>query len=85
MNMYQYDFECFTGDCECLSHNGFLTRRGYEAATQRGVDKAEASRYLDRVSSVSAFETETERMIFNDGVIDEQFERFASSSERAGS
>ncbi len=34
--------------CGCLSHNGFLTRRGYEVAAE-----ADGS-YLDKVGSVSA-------------------------------
>ncbi len=47
----------FFGACGCLSHNGFLTRRGYERVNRtntEGVDKTEESRYLDRVGSVSA-------------------------------
>jgi len=39
--------------CSCHSHGGFLTRRGYEIARSRGVDKTEAIVYIDRVSSVS--------------------------------
>ena len=36
-------------NCCCTSHNGFLTRRGYE-----GVDKQEQKSYLDNQGSVSA-------------------------------
>ena len=39
---------CIEQRCNCHSHNGFLTRRGYELAA--GAD----SSYLDKVGSVSA-------------------------------
>jgi len=37
-------------DCECTSHNGFLTRKGYELTGDRKVDS------LTTMGSVSAFE-----------------------------
>jgi len=48
--------------CGCVSHNGFLTGRGYALAAQRslersGLDATEALRYLDSVGSVSADES----------------------------
>ena len=43
--------------CKCHSHNGFLTRRGYEdAQLYLGVDKGRACRYLDKVASVSGLD-----------------------------
>ncbi len=39
---------CFPPACRCVSHNGFLTRRGYELAAEAD------GLYLDKVSSVSA-------------------------------
>jgi len=57
-------------ECECLSHNGFLTTRGYAALAklrseevngpqlemfaQRGVDTGENIVHLDRVRTVRA-------------------------------
>jgi len=66
------------GVCSCFSHNGFLTRRGYEMVSSHGVDKAEAIRYLDGKVSVSGLRRDETTMIFDDGVINEQFERFSS-------
>ena len=40
--------------CRCLSHNGFLTRRGYEAVRPTlWVDKTEVKLYFDTRVSVS--------------------------------
>ena len=68
--------------CGCTSHNGFLTKRGYEFA-QRSDDSLElagrvATRYLDKVRSVSA---STESLLhWDDDVIDEQYRRFHNGS-----
>ncbi len=66
--------------CGCSSHNGFLTRRGYELARGQGVDKAEASRYLDKVGSVSALVEVEEFHVFDEQLIDQQYRRFLSAS-----
>ena len=70
-------------DCGCFSHGGFLTSRGLREVAQRelefdGVDAMESSSYLDRVGSVSA--SEPMEIIFDDGVLDQQYRRFLSGS-----
>ncbi len=57
------------GDCDCLAHNGFLTRKGYER-----VDRAAQSWYLDKVVSVSALPPES--YFAGDEFIDEQYRRY---------
>ena len=61
--------------CGCLSHNGFLTRRGYEAVTASGVDVAEAIGSLDKVGSVSEMDLDAD-IVFDDQLLEEQHRRF---------
>ena len=58
------------GACLCHAHNGFLTRKGYEA-----VAEAEQALYLDKVGSVSAMD-EDEGAIWDDELLDSQHRRF---------
>ena len=75
--------------CSCHSHNGFLlgsTGRG-EAAQQtslEGLAPRGELEYLDKVDSVSGPRRDETHMIWNEGVINEQVERFASSSSGEG-
>ncbi len=71
---------CASGRCGCHSHNGFLTRRGYERMSHPAVDKAEAFPYLDKVVSVSASEGEGECSVWDEVVIEEQHQRFLNAS-----
>ena len=69
--------------CECRSHNGFLTAKGLEETALRRSDSLElagrvAIRYLDSRVSVSA--SESDKMIFDDHVIDQQYRRFLNGS-----
>jgi len=69
--------------CNCLSHSGFLTRAGYARVAQRDRESLElagtvAMRYLDKVGSVSAIDQLD--FIFDDGVLDEQHQRFLNGS-----
>ena len=77
--------------CDCRSHNGFLRAKGLKEAAQRfsfegllplgGVAPGEEFSYLDKVGSVSGLRRDETVMIFNEGIIDEQYRRFLSSSE----
>ena len=60
--------------CGCRSHNGFLTRAGYEA-----FDKAAQMCYLDRVGSVSGLRRDETMLIFDDELLDNQYRRFLSA------
>ena len=72
-----------TSACGCTSHNGFLTAKGLKEAEQRsleglgipGVDMWPDCQYLDKVGSVSGLRRDEMTMIFDEGVIDEQFQR----------
>ena len=73
-----------------MSHharNGFLTAKGLEEAAQRFFLEPDAlaveqtRRYLDKVASVSGLRRDETTMIFDEGVIDEQFERYSRSTE----
>ncbi len=66
------DGEQYSAVCGCISHNGFLTRAGY-----RSLDQAAQPQYLDKVGSVSGLRRDEITMIFDEGVLNEQFERFA--------
>ena len=60
--------------CGCHRHNGFLTRRGYEALAE-----ADSSPYLDKVGSVSAL-AEAEDFVWpSDHFLDEQHRRFLNA------
>ena len=69
-------------NCECRSHNGFLTAKGLEGATQRrreihGVDNMDMFGYIDKVSSVSGLELERDLFVdTTDEQLDEQARRF---------
>ncbi len=60
--------------CDCFSHNGFVTRVGREGLTEgrEGVR-------LDKVGSVSAM-VEVEDHWADEKVIDEQYRRFLNGS-----
>ncbi len=72
--------------CSCLSHNGFLTDRGYAEVAQRGlfargVDDTVLRCYLDNVGSVSALvEVEDLYAHVTDQELLEQSERFHNGS-----
>jgi len=76
--------------CLCLSHNGFLTERGYAELAQRehqlnvfcevGLDSPVAVPYLDKVGSVSALVEVEGSYAQPDAVIDEQYQRFLNGS-----
>jgi len=75
-------------NCSCLSHNGFLTSKGYAFLEdgQRGPQELHGWSdmcYLDKVRSVSAFETRRDTVIFDDGVINDQYRRFLAGSNGA--
>jgi len=78
MNSYQLSLVCEfdAKDCECIAHNGFLTRRGYELAKERGVDKAEEISYLDSTVSVSALPEPNQTCVWDDELLDSQYRRF---------
>jgi len=76
-------------NCGCLSHNGFLTRRGYAVVAQRdvgigdnlelGLTRDGLCSRLDKSGSVSAL-VEVEGHTFDDRLIDEQHRRFLNGS-----
>ncbi len=75
-------------DCGCYSHGGFLTAKGLEETALRSSVGPElagrvATRYLDRVGSVSGLRRDEITMIFNDGVLDEQHRRFLEQLSEA--
>ena len=69
--------------CECTSHNGFLTDRGYAEVAQRtsleGLAPLGDHAYVDRVVSVSAL-IEPSEPIFVDGLLEQQYQRFLNGS-----
>ncbi len=67
---------CRLRACSCHAHNGFLTRKGYEA-----LDVAAEQLYLDIGSSVSGLRRDEHTMIFDEGVLDEQHRRFLQREE----
>jgi len=72
--------------CDCFSHNGFLTERGYAELAQRELELGEVdalphSSYVDTVGSVSALELERDMYGFvSDAQIDQQYRRFLNGS-----
>ena len=68
--------------CQCLSHNGFLTDRGYAEVAQRSLEGLESVDmfadmcYLDKVGSVSALVEVEENHVFDDQLLDNQYRRF---------
>ena len=72
--------------CTCSAHGGFLTAKGLQEAAERrgaspeGLAVGTSQLYLDKVASVSGARRDEMIMIFDDEVLDEQFERYASSS-----
>ena len=70
--------------CGCNAHNGLLTAKGRTAAEQRefelddhpGIAMMPASMYIDSMLSVSGSRRDETVMIFDEGVIDEQYRRF---------
>ena len=70
-----FPIECHTGHCRCHAHNGFLTRRGYEALAE-----ADSSSYLDKVGSVSAM-VEVEVDVTYDSKHNELNERFVDPQD----
>ncbi len=70
-------------DCGCHSHNGFVSSP--EGLAQRRPESLElagrvASRYLDKVGSVSGLRRDEALNVFDDGLIDEQHRRFLNGS-----
>ena len=69
--------------CSCLSHNGFLTERGFAELAQRESDRHVAlavetpQLYLDSPSSVSGLRRDEDLC---DYMIDEQYRRFLNGS-----
>ena len=68
-------------DCSCHSHSGFLTAKGLEEAAQRSPEGLElagvvATRYLDKVASVSGLRRDEIAMWPTDRILDEQHRRF---------
>ncbi len=72
--------------CNCSAHDGFLTAKGLQEAAQRDLlvhdlDGMDASRYLDRVGSVSAFGPGPDPSAWpSDEDLLEQGERFLNGS-----
>ena len=72
--------------CKCLSHNGFLTVRGYEDAQRRGyssetVDMFGDMCYVDSRVSVSGLRRDEDMYaLISDVQIDEQARRFHNGS-----
>jgi len=67
--------------CGCLSHNGFLTVRGYAENAQRElacseVDAMLDEQYLDKVGSVSAVDRDRDQLWLPDDLTDQQHRRF---------
>ena len=71
-------------DCDCRSHNGFLTAKGLEEAAQQlsleGLDPLGVPEYLDKVGSVSGLELERDFHVWDDHVIEQQHRRFHNGS-----
>ena len=69
--------------CECTSHNGFLTERGFAELAERtsleGLAPRGDNEYLDKVVSVSA---STGPLLHwpPDAIIDQQYRRFHNGS-----
>jgi len=68
--------------CRCLSHNGFLTERGYAELAQRnsleGLAPLGGTEYVDSRVSVSAL-VEGED-VFDHELLDQQYRRFLNGS-----
>jgi len=74
--------------CDCSAHNGFLTAKGLEEAAQRkasldALDNLDMFEYIDNKVSVSGSRRDEIIMIFDDGVLDEQYRRFLVGSAGA--
>ena len=72
--------------CDCSAHNGFLTAKGLEETAQRSFEGLElagvvASRYLDRVGSVSAMRRDETTFWPDEETLDEQHRRFLEQFE----
>ena len=75
--------------CGCRSHGSFLTANGLEEAAQRRSGSLElagmvASRYLDKVGSVSGLRRDEITMEFHEEMIDEQYQRFLGFESSEG-
>ena len=76
--------------CGCRSHNGFLTERGYAELAQRGLEptvgyevgltRDEECVRLDMSGSVSALVEVEGFHVFDDELIDSQYQRFHNGS-----
>ena len=71
-------------DCRCHSHGGFLLSHSLEGLAQRDPEGPElagvvATRYLDRVVSMSAL-IEPPEPLFVDEILDQQYQRFHNGS-----
>ena len=58
--------------CECYSHNGFLTCRGYELVKEAALDKAEAAVYVDKLVSVSGLRRDEGYLELDEEKLEEQ-------------
>ena len=67
-----------TSPCRCISHNGFLTRHGYEQL-QLGLAPEDKGLYLDRVVRVTALE-DPGFHVWDDSLIDQQERSFHNGS-----
>ena len=71
-------------ECDCYSHDGFLTRKGLREVAERdadfagGVDMETSQLYLDVPVSVSA--SRDPRLHWDDAVLEDQHRRFHSGS-----
>jgi len=68
-------------NCKCLSHNGFLTAKGYAVTAQReqrstGLTDRDFFAILDSPVSVSGLRRDEYPMFPDEVVIDEQYRRF---------
>jgi len=63
--------------CNCMSHNGFLTRLGYRAVDAGWplTGPTECVR-LDSIGSVSGLRRDETTMIWDEEILDEQHRRF---------
>ncbi len=69
--------------CRCLSHDGFLTDRGYAEVAQREsdrleVDAMELSLYVDTTGSVSGLRRDETH--WDHELLDQQYRRFHCGS-----
>ena len=68
--------------CGCSSHNGFLTAKGLAETAQleflraQGLTRSDKGVRLDMVGSVSGLRRDEEPHVWDDEVLEEQYQRF---------